>query len=66
MELPFPTEFSSGSIPIFSSDHFSSANNAYPRHFRHVMAVALAALSIIFIGLAYGDGRSGGPRLLDG
>jgi hypothetical protein len=57
----FPTEFSSGSIPISSCKSFFECRHAYPRYFRDRHALALATLSIIFIGLAHGNGWSGGP-----
>jgi hypothetical protein len=58
----FPTEFSSGSISIFFGNHFLSATNAYTLGISAiVMAVAVATLSIIFVGLAYENVWSGGP-----
>ena len=58
----FPTEFSSGSIPIFYCKSFFRVPTMRTLGISAiVIAVGLATLSIIFIGLAHGNGWSGGP-----
>ena len=57
----FPTEFSSGSIPIFLQIIFRVPTMRTLGISAIVMAAALTARSIVFMGLAYGNGWSGGP-----
>ena len=56
----FPTEFSSGSIPIFLQIIFRVPTMRTLGISAIALAVGLAALSIIFIGLAHDNGWSGG------
>jgi Zn-dependent protease len=56
----FPSEFSFGSISLFFVNNFSSVEMRTLGISAIVIAVGLAALSIIFIQMAHGDGWSGG------